>query len=232
LRCAITGSLLCPAWPNRFFRHAASSAGLDPSPTTADVASSILVNGYKFENGTIYDRLDDEGISWTIYKGDAFPQALAISGMTLRLAEGRFRDFEDFRMLLCAEWQTSLEKLSFQSSQRGGRIFTEAKLSSTGFLTKLQVGTQLVPAPIIARLQILGREGLLLAGPSLDDANRTTHHHPRNGSPLPCCSPLMDPGQAKAPFQIIVGARQSFDIRAMKQTSSEVVGDVTKSHAP
>src|SRR5438067_5967205 len=85
-----------PTWPNRFFIHAASSGGLDHSPTTENIASSILVNGYKFDNGTIYDRLDDEGISWTIYKGDAFPQALAISGMAVRLAEGRFRHFEDF----------------------------------------------------------------------------------------------------------------------------------------
>lgn len=89
-------SLPGPTWPNRFFLHAASSAGLDHSPTSANIASSLLINGYKFENGTIYDRLDDEGISWTIYKGDPFPQALAMSGMTLRLAEGRFRDFEDF----------------------------------------------------------------------------------------------------------------------------------------
>ena len=85
-----------PTWPNRFFIHAASSAGLDHSPSTQTIASSILLNGYTFDNGTIYDRLDDEGISWTIYKGDPFPQALAISGMTVRLAEGRFRDFGDF----------------------------------------------------------------------------------------------------------------------------------------
>jgi phospholipase C len=85
-----------PTWPNRFFIHAASSGGLDHSPTTTNIASSILFNGYKFDNGTIYDRLDDEGIIWTIYKGDPFPQTLAISDMTLRLAEGRFRDFEDF----------------------------------------------------------------------------------------------------------------------------------------
>ena len=85
-----------PTWPNRFFIHAASSAGLDHSPTNANIASSLLINGYKFENGTIYDRLGDEGLNWTIYKGDPFPQALAISGMTLRLAEGRFREFKDF----------------------------------------------------------------------------------------------------------------------------------------
>lgn len=85
-----------PTWPNRFFIHAASSGGLDHSPSTENIASSLLVNGYKFDNGTIFDRLDAEGMNWTIYKGDAFPQALAINGMTLHLADGRFRDFADF----------------------------------------------------------------------------------------------------------------------------------------
>ena len=85
-----------PTWPNRFFVHAASSGGLDHSPTRLDAASSILFNGYKFENGTIYDRLDDENLSWTIYRGDAFPQSLAITGMDVRALEGRFRGFEDF----------------------------------------------------------------------------------------------------------------------------------------
>lgn len=85
-----------PTWPNRFFLHAASSGGLDHSPSTANVASSFLFNGYKFENGTIFDRLDAEDIPWTVYKGDAFPQALAINGMIVRAAEGCFRDFEDF----------------------------------------------------------------------------------------------------------------------------------------
>jgi phospholipase C len=87
-----------PTWPNRFFIHAASSGGLDHSPSTENVATSLLINGYKFDNGTIFDRLDDEGISWTIYKGDPFPQALAINGMTLSLTEGRFRDFSDFNV--------------------------------------------------------------------------------------------------------------------------------------
>lgn len=85
-----------PTWPNRFFIHAASSAGLDHSPSHLDVATSILFNGYEFENGTIYDRLDDEGLRWTVYRGDAFPQALAISGMNIRALEGRFRELEDF----------------------------------------------------------------------------------------------------------------------------------------
>ncbi len=85
-----------PTWPNRFFVHAASSGGLDHSPSTFDVGSSLLYNGYKFDNGTIFDKLDDEEIDWKIYKGDAFPQTLAISGMNLKLLEGYFKDFEDF----------------------------------------------------------------------------------------------------------------------------------------
>jgi phospholipase C len=89
-------SLPGPTWPNRFFIHAASSGGLDHSPTTENVATSILFNGYKFDNGTIYDRLDAEGINWVVYRGDLFPQALAISGMTVRAAEGCFRGFDEF----------------------------------------------------------------------------------------------------------------------------------------
>ena len=85
-----------PTWPNRFFVHAASSGGLDHSPSRLDAADAVLFNGYQFENGTIYDRLDDEDLNWTIYKGDAFPQALAINGMNVRALEGYFKDFEDF----------------------------------------------------------------------------------------------------------------------------------------
>ena len=58
-----------PTWPNRFFVHAASSAGLDHSPQPLNMAESILFKGFTFENGTIYDRLDRANLGWTIYKG-------------------------------------------------------------------------------------------------------------------------------------------------------------------
>ena len=89
-------SLPGPTWPNRFFVHAASSGGLDHSPSPLTSAESVLFKGYTFEHGTIYDKLDKANLSWTIYKGDAFPQALAISGMNIRALEGRFKDFDDF----------------------------------------------------------------------------------------------------------------------------------------
>jgi phospholipase C len=85
-----------PTWPNRFFVHAASSAGLDHSPSPLTSAESLLFKGYTFEHGTIFDRLDKANLSWTIYKGDAFPQVLSISGMNVRALEGRFREFNDF----------------------------------------------------------------------------------------------------------------------------------------
>jgi phospholipase C len=70
-----------PTWPNRLFIHAASSGGLDDSPSFSREFKSILHDGFKFDNGTIYDRLDSEDRDWMIYCGDEFPQALSIAGM-------------------------------------------------------------------------------------------------------------------------------------------------------
>ncbi len=89
-------SLPGPTWPNRFFLHAASSGGLDDSPSGAQSFGATLFDGYRFENGTIFDRLDDACIDWRIFAGDSFPVSLAISGMTLNELQGRIRDFEDF----------------------------------------------------------------------------------------------------------------------------------------
>ena len=86
-----------PTWPNRFFLHAASSGGLDHSPSNWQIISSIATHGYSFDNGTIYDRLDANGIDWAIYTDDYFPQVLAISGMDPGVRQGRFHAFEDFQ---------------------------------------------------------------------------------------------------------------------------------------
>ncbi|MBI3561978.1 MAG: hypothetical protein HY080_09725 [Gammaproteobacteria bacterium] len=91
--CALPG----PTWPNRMFVHAASSGGLDDSPSNFEVVTSTLLDGYRFDNGTIYDRLEDQCREWLVFEGDENPQVLALSGMTLNAAQGRFRDFEDFR---------------------------------------------------------------------------------------------------------------------------------------
>jgi len=89
-------SLPGPTWPNRFFMHAASSGGLDDSPSDFKTATSTLLNGYRFENGTIYDSLEDKCFDWNVFMGDELPQVFAISGMTDRRLEGHFDDFSDF----------------------------------------------------------------------------------------------------------------------------------------
>ncbi len=85
-----------PTWPNRFFIHAASSGGLDDSPSGFQSATDALLNGYRFENGTIYDRLEDACFDWKVFMGDEFPQVFAIAGMTDRRIEGHFEGFDEF----------------------------------------------------------------------------------------------------------------------------------------
>jgi phospholipase C len=90
-------SLPGPTWPNRFFMHAASSAGLDHSPSKAESIAAIALDGFRFSNGTIFDKLEDKCLDWSVYKGDAFPVTLALSGMTDNLLVGHFKDYDDFK---------------------------------------------------------------------------------------------------------------------------------------
>jgi phospholipase C len=84
-----------PTWPNRFFVHAASSGGLDDSPSGVTSLKSIGKDdlGFEFENGTIFDRLDQAKLKWRVYYADAFPQVLAIKGMVAPF----MTDSEQFR---------------------------------------------------------------------------------------------------------------------------------------
>jgi phospholipase C len=89
-----------PTWPNRFFAHAASSGGLDNSPGNLAVAQAMgsPLYSFKFQNGHIFDRLLRHGQSWRVYKGDSFPQVLALQGMIdKRLDRTYFRNFSDFK---------------------------------------------------------------------------------------------------------------------------------------
>jgi phospholipase C len=89
-------SLPGPTWPNRFFLLAATSGGLDGSPSKGDIISATTVEGYRFENGNIFDLLDDNCIDWRIFEGDEFPVSFALNGMNLNALQGRFKDFNDF----------------------------------------------------------------------------------------------------------------------------------------
>jgi phospholipase C len=72
-----------PTWPNRMFVHAASSAGLDHSPTTAEIALWEIASGFSFPNGDIFDRLSAKGLQRRLYAGDSFPMMAALKGIRL-----------------------------------------------------------------------------------------------------------------------------------------------------
>lgn len=91
-----------PTWPNRFFIHAASSAGLDDTPTHYEIAAATLLDGYHFQKGTIFDRLDDRCADWLVFMGDQLPQVFAIGGMNAARLQGHFVDFDSFEQVVNA----------------------------------------------------------------------------------------------------------------------------------
>ncbi|HEX4025845.1 MAG TPA: alkaline phosphatase family protein [Steroidobacteraceae bacterium] len=73
-----------PTWPNRLFALAASSAGLDHSPTTAEILTWETMEGIEFANGTLFDALGKHSTSgWRIYSADDFPLVAALKGIAL-----------------------------------------------------------------------------------------------------------------------------------------------------
>ena len=89
-------SLPGPTWPNRFFLLAATSGGLDGSPSKLDIVTATTVEGYRFQNGNVFDLLDANCLPWRIFEGDDFPVSFAMKGMNLNALQGRFKDFDDF----------------------------------------------------------------------------------------------------------------------------------------
>jgi phospholipase C len=76
-------SLPGPTWPNRLFVHAASAAGLDHSPSTQEIVCWETGTGIEFPNGTIFDRLQNKGVTRRLYAGDEFPLTAALKDIGL-----------------------------------------------------------------------------------------------------------------------------------------------------
>jgi len=72
-----------PTWPNRMFVHAASSGGLDHSPTTEEIVGWETIGGFQFKAGSIFDALKRKGVSRRLYAGDDFPMVAALKGISL-----------------------------------------------------------------------------------------------------------------------------------------------------
>jgi phospholipase C len=81
-----------PTWPNRMFLHAASSAGLDHSPTNAEIAWWETCAGFSFPKGDIFDRISAKGLKRCLYAGDNFPMVAALKGIQL----DDVREYEKF----------------------------------------------------------------------------------------------------------------------------------------
>ncbi len=67
-------SLPGPTWPNRFFVHGASSAGMDISPDFDEEFEWETYHGFEYANCSIYDALKKAGHGWRFYqdKDNAF----------------------------------------------------------------------------------------------------------------------------------------------------------------
>lgn len=79
-------SLPGPTWPNRYFLHGASSAGLDHSPSSSEMSGWEAVDGFTYPKGSIFDALG-EG-NYRLYQdelGSLFghvPQVASIKGIS------------------------------------------------------------------------------------------------------------------------------------------------------
>jgi len=74
-----------PTWPNRMFAHAASSGGLDDSPSPGSIAGWELGpgSGFGFQNGTIYHALDRANLKYRLYSADEYPMVSGLKGISI-----------------------------------------------------------------------------------------------------------------------------------------------------
>jgi phospholipase C len=74
--------------------HAASSNGLDHSPTTAEIVLWESLAGFTFPGGTIFDLMNRHNVPWRLYAGDDFPMVASLKGIQLTLVHP-FHEFAD-----------------------------------------------------------------------------------------------------------------------------------------
>jgi len=79
-------SLPGPTWPNRYFLHGASSAGLDHSPTSAEMDTWEAAHLFAYPNGSIFDALGKG--NYRLYQDESgalvgrVPQVASIKGIS------------------------------------------------------------------------------------------------------------------------------------------------------
>lgn len=80
-----------PTWANRFYVHSGTSLGRVYMPSSG----SDVSHWHWYTQDTIYDRLNDKGISWKIYH-DGFPQSLTLTHQTAPKNAIHYRDMDRF----------------------------------------------------------------------------------------------------------------------------------------
>lgn len=70
-----------PTWPNRFFVHAASSGGLDHSPSMGEIIEWETIHGFSFPGKSIYHMLHKHKKKYRLYRGVSWPPEGAIPGV-------------------------------------------------------------------------------------------------------------------------------------------------------
>lgn len=89
-------SLPGPTWPNRFFSLAASSGNMDTSPSKRQMGVWDSVDGFEFQNGTLFDTLKNTrgAGSWRIYSDDSMPPIACALHNVGTLDYSHFKDFK------------------------------------------------------------------------------------------------------------------------------------------
>jgi phospholipase C len=65
------------------FVHGGSSAGLDHSPSVAEIVAWETAFGFQFPHGSIFDRLNTAGVTRRLYAGDSFPTVSALHNIAV-----------------------------------------------------------------------------------------------------------------------------------------------------
>ena len=78
-----------PTWANRFYVHSGTSLGRVFMPT------GLFHNWHLYTQDTIYDRLNDAGVSWKIYH-DGVPQSLVLTHQMEPQNAARYESIGDF----------------------------------------------------------------------------------------------------------------------------------------
>lgn len=135
-----------PTVPNRMFVHAASSGGLDHSPSDLRSVTQFLY-GFEFDNGTIFDRLKEHEIPWRVYydtSGSNLPLVLGLKGV--HMIPGRndtfglkFKRYEKFGSDLNSDYG-----YCYTFIEPNYKLFDEYKGNSQHPLGDITLGEQLI----------------------------------------------------------------------------------------